>query len=66
MSDQDIQQLRRNVVRYLAELTVHAELGAPSLAARNVCYHAEQLCESMDRMFSGRGDEPTQESQSCD
>lgn len=58
MSDYEAQMVRRQVVQCLAELSAYADLQRATLAARNIDYHAQQLCDAMDRLFSGRADEP--------
>jgi len=58
MNIEEIQMMRRRVVQLMAELCARADCQGPSLASRNINYHAEQICEAMDRMFSGRADEP--------
>jgi hypothetical protein len=57
MNAHDVQMMRRRVVQLMAELSAYADVQGPTLASRNINYHAEQICEAMDRLFSGRADE---------
>ena len=58
MSHDEIQMMRRRVVQLMAELSAYADCQGPSLASRNIDYHAGRICDAMDRLFSGRADEP--------
>lgn len=58
MNTDEIQAMRRRVVQCLAELCARADYQGPSLASRNIDYHAGRICDAMDRLFSGRADEP--------
>jgi hypothetical protein len=58
MSEQEVQEMRRSVVQCLAELCARADCQGPSLASRNIDYHSASICDAMDRLFSGRADEP--------
>jgi hypothetical protein len=61
MNIDEIQMMRRRVVQLMAELSAYADVQGPTLASRNISYHAEQICEAMDRLFSGRANEPMPE-----
>jgi len=52
VSDEEVMQLRRQVVVALAELSCVA-LGVNTLAARNLHFHIEELLKAMDAVMIG-------------
>lgn len=56
-TDQDVAAARRRIVQAVSVLTFKAAT-TPSLSARNVMFHAEQLLAALDDLHSGR--EPEQ------
>jgi hypothetical protein len=52
VSDEQVMQLRRQVVVALAELSCVAD-GVNTRAARNLHFHIEELLKAMDAVMSG-------------
>jgi hypothetical protein len=52
VSDEELMQLRRQVVMVLAELSGVAD-GVNTRAARNLHFHIEELLKAMDAVMSG-------------